>query len=238
LSLRSCEGFGREREWVDSFWLHAEGDYHKNIVLPLAQAIAHSPDLLHLDVEGDFDGDIPSLTDLFGNEVSETCLPLKYLSTSREMRLDEITLPHFKSLTSFNLWSETNCQHFWRVLLTEGIRLTELTAQTVSDGLIKFMAAYSPSLLIFKEQLTNATPEMLFRHALPLHCQTMCSLTPWIENQCHSSWFFSEVNASAILGCKKLNELSIGLQLLTCHGNSPTRHQSDLYPTMMLKISI
>jgi hypothetical protein len=204
---------GLRRIAVEGFY---HGECHKNVVLPLAQAISRSPELLHLDVWCEFDGETPLLNDLFGNEVSKTCLHLERLSTSWEMRLDEITLPHFKSLTSFSLWSDANCQDIWRVFLAKGIRLTELTAQTMSNELLEFIASYSGlhslSLLIFNEGLKNATAETFFRHALPLHHHTLRSLTLWIESQCHSSWFFSEVNASAILGCKKLNELCIGLQ--------------------------
>jgi hypothetical protein len=197
------------------------GDFDKYNLIPLAKTIAHSPELSHLDLMDHCFGTTPSLNDLFGHEVTETRLPLKHLSlTYWTVHLDEVILQHFKSLTSFSFQSfqnlDSGSKNIWKVFLVEGIRLTELSTNAVSDELVEFIASSSGlcslHLSIPGTQRTDATAEMFFCHPLPLHHHTLRSLNLSVEYESNSSWCFSKANASFIFGCQELDDLSVTLR--------------------------
>jgi hypothetical protein len=74
-------------------------DFRNNFSLPLAQAIAHSPEFSYLDVDGAMTchREIPSLHDLLGNKSINRDLPLRHLSLkSWDVCLDKVPLSHFK----------------------------------------------------------------------------------------------------------------------------------------------
>jgi hypothetical protein len=201
------------------------GDFRKTIVLPLAQAIAHSPALSYLNVDGQGiwgDFTIPSLHDIFGDTVRERGLPLRHLSLmSLDAYLDKVSLVHFKSLTSITFFKcrdyrqTTDGRLLWKAFLAEGIRLEELTVDDISSELVDFIASFSGLQRLALHDLgsTKASDniaDMFFRHALPMHRCTLHSLTLGAAYQ--GKWCFSEVNTAAILDCQKLNCLSIALQ--------------------------
>jgi hypothetical protein len=194
-----------------------KGDFNKNRILSLARAIAHSPELSHLDLKDWRFCDIPSLNDLFGGEVTETSFPLTRLSMdSWKVDLDEVILKHFKSLTSFTFRNlDGGGTNIWKVFLAEGIRLTELSTNAVSDELVEFVASSSGlrslHLSILGSQRTDGTAERFFCYALPMHHHTLRSLDLSVKYESNSGWCFSEANTSSILGCLKLHDLSITL---------------------------
>jgi hypothetical protein len=196
-------------------------DFRQNIALPLAQAIARSPELSYLDVCNLTD-DFPSLNDILANEASDKGLPLRYLSLKMfNACLDKVPLSHFKSLTSFTFHKyyekTTDSRPLWRAFLSECVRLEELSVDEVNSELMDFIASFSGlrhlALLRLSSESREASDdiaEVFFQHVLPVHCSTLRSLT--LEAVYQGEWCFSEDNAFMILDCQKLGYLSIALR--------------------------
>jgi hypothetical protein len=213
-------------------------DFRRNVVLPLAQAISRSPELSYLEVYNTMnDDDFPSLNDIFANEASETGLPLRYLSLNTfKACLDKVPLSHFKSLRSFtfhkynhrSFGQTTDSRHLWKAFLSECIHLEELNVDEVNGELMDFIASFSGlqhlTLLRLSSESREAsdnTAEVFFQHVLPVHRSTLRSLT--LEAVYQGKWCFSEDNASTILDCQKLGDLSIALRWENYHGENSQR---------------
>jgi hypothetical protein len=130
------------------------------------------------------------------------------------MPLNEITLPHLRSLTSLELHSYPgDVGQLWRSLLAEGIQLTELITERISDELLCYLALYSGLKTL---QIESMSPDLtnlvdkLFRDVLSRHMDTLETLylRTWFEGP----WCFGQSNADLILKCQKLSVLSMSVE--------------------------
>ncbi|KAH9479909.1 hypothetical protein JR316_0008505 [Psilocybe cubensis] len=159
--------------------------YRRDVVSGLRTLISNSPRLTHLDVGHNYrsdDSDISTLHDLLGAVPPASPLNLSHLTLRGWcIRLDDITLPHLRSLVSLSLHVNLDTRTFspsdlddsaheellrrtaafsssteeiWDTLREERICLKELTTDEVNDALLDYLSSYSG---LQKLTLTSAT---------------------------------------------------------------------------------
>lgn len=186
-----------------------------------------SPQLLHLELDsGQFWGDdrVPTLHDLFGKVSPGTALRLKHLSLSWwRWRLDSITLPHLKCLTSLELNSpvifrggEDDYSHdvseIWHTFRIEGIHLSDLGTSAMDEELLQYLGSYSglrrlklTSATGRTEKLSNNLADQFYKSVLPRHSQSLTNIEIYPGHQ--GRWCFGFHNASIISQCQQVKNL-------------------------------
>jgi hypothetical protein len=136
-------------------------------------------------------------------------------------------------LTSFTLHKSpryteaTDICSLWKTFLAEGIHLEELSVDQVGIELMDFIASFSGlhhlTLLHLggSRDPSHDMAEIFFRHAIPIHRNTSHYLN--LQAMYEGWWCFSEDNATIILDCQKLSDLSIVLRWEDYHGGNNQR---------------
>ena len=135
-------------------------DSFVKIIQPLSLLIANCPNLhtLHL---GPTYGPTASLHRLLRNCPPNVVLPLKHLGLQGfSLKLDSITLPHLRRLTSLTLYNYSTSEsdpdrayagtaesshpdEIWAILKTTDVRLNGIDVNHVSTALLDYISSYS-----------------------------------------------------------------------------------------------
>ena len=165
-------------------------NFREKIVPGIAQAIANSPDLKVLDVDSGQWGNegVTTLHDLFSDV--ESPLKLQHLGLARiGVGLDASILRHLQSLTSLE-WMSTafmkddnyanSTEEVWHTLGTEGIKLSRLETNLMSDGLLQYLSSYQ-GLRDLRLQRVSGNDDndsdrlanIFFQEVLPRHANSL-----------------------------------------------------------------
>lgn len=205
----------------------------KELCTHLGDAIVNCPNLSSLEAAGVskfYSNTMPSLYDLLGGVPKSQPLPLHHLAlTNVYLNLDNAILLHLKSLTSLKLRNcftphssleleeqkSSSIDHMWTTLRTSGIQLTSLdTDMMINAELIRYIASYFGLERLQIDdipQLPNTLAAQFFQVSLPRHANSLIYIS--ISPQFKGPWSFSEISASAIIQCQKLEYLSLRLDL-------------------------
>ena len=164
-------------------------DFRGKIVTGVAQAIAGSPNIKHLDFDSDAwwgRGREHSLHDLFSNVSVDSTLKLQNLGLAGiRVGLDARTIRHLRSLTSLqwmrNVVIQDNnyvnsTEGLWHTLKTERIQLAELKTDQMSDDLLQYLSSYEGLRDLRLDRISgkddddsNRLADTFFQEVLPRH---------------------------------------------------------------------
>jgi hypothetical protein len=195
------------------------GDLKSYIPDQVHRVIANSPGLTHLDItSGPSYGYYPSLRDLFA-KLSKTGVPLQlqHLGLSFwKLPVDTVTIPYLRSLTSlelygYPLYGDIERCRLWNNLLAEGVQLTELSSEEISDELLRYLVSYSGLKTLRLKSLNKADfADRFFHDVLPCHEDTLETLH--LQPRFEGPWCFGRGNADSILKCQKLSVLVMSVE--------------------------
>ncbi|KAJ6449677.1 hypothetical protein C8R45DRAFT_144428 [Mycena sanguinolenta] len=130
------------------------------------------------------------------------------------LRVDHSLLPHLRFLRC--LWLFGGDTSLWDRLREEGIRLSEICTDWITEGLLEYLSSYSGL-----EQLTvtcadaetaeesNRRTDKFFNNALPHHAQSLVSLS--CRGDSKGRWSFGTHNIGALSLLHKLNYLRMNV---------------------------
>ena len=145
------------------------------------------------------------------------------------VRLDKVTLPHLRHLTSLNLGIAFNepllapnvassPDEIWRNFIGSGIHLEELRHDSITMSLIDYLSSYSglkKLRLTFETWSDNrkhwAAADPFFNKCLVNHVDTLEELA--IVAHYESPWNFCSNNSMSIAKCTKLKLLTMNIYL-------------------------
>ena len=144
------------------------------------------------------------------------------------VRIDKVTLPHLRQLTSLELicrqhrfweWSPDSNSHprsIWSTFVGSGIQLEELVHNTTTTSLIDYLSSYTglKKLKLSVSQFMDASSSdqaatRFFNGVLSRHLETIESLS--LEAYYEGEWCFTSRNAGLIGQCTKLNHLLMSI---------------------------
>ena len=144
------------------------------------------------------------------------------------VRIDKITLPHLRQLTSLELiciqhrYSGQDLDYYgyprdiWSTFIGSGIQLEELVHNSTSTSLIDYLSSYSGlrklELLVTPFADASSSDEAatrFFNDVLSRHLETLESLS--LEAYYEGEWCFTSQNAGLISQCTKLNHLLMSI---------------------------
>jgi len=140
------------------------------------------------------------------------------------VRIDKITLPHLRQLTSLELICLQHAgqpedrvyygypRDIWSTFIGSGIQLEELVHNSTNPSLIDYLSSYSGlrklelSVTPFADAASSdEAATRFFNGVLSRHLETLESLR--LEAYCEDEWCFTSRNAGLISQCTKLNHL-------------------------------
>ncbi|KAF8886379.1 hypothetical protein BD779DRAFT_1441696, partial [Infundibulicybe gibba] len=209
----------------------------------IAEIIANSPHLTHLDILADsyqVAGYTATLHSLLGNVPRGRPLRLEHLGVSGCcVRLDHETLSHLRHLRSLELNSipyiPVNERQFytedllsksdrfgsspkdlWGAVEREGIPLEAVVA-VADDAVIDYLASTTGIKKIsIPEADTDVLANRFFTQVVLRHSKTLVSLS--IAADFEGSWCFGKHNVNILLECVQLSKLSIAVDTSSASG--------------------
>jgi hypothetical protein len=162
----------------------------------IAKAIANNPGLECLDLssgEWRYPRAMPDLHDYFTDSPHPPPHKLRHLGLSGiRLRLDERTIPLFRSLTSFewvniNRTNNASAEDVWRTLKSEEeIRFSRLKTSSMNDSLLDFLSSSSSKggmtdirleyLAEVNDEDSDRLARIFFQDVLPRHSDTLETL--------------------------------------------------------------
>lgn len=204
----------------------------EDIAQLLGETVANSPRLVYLDFDSlqCCDGErTPALCDLFGKLPTDPPLRLRHLRLNGcYMHLDNLILPHLRSLTSLTLGNyvlsdaySRSTRKIWSTLQSEGIYVTTLETYSIDEALLQYLASYSgleklslPHATGDTDELSDTLADEFYSVVLPKHANTLVNLV--VRSGYEGRWCFGDNNIAAILTCKKLSGLLMSVRWRVC----------------------
>ena len=184
----------------------------------LKQAIAHNPNLMHLDlyqVEVE-DGEMINISDLFDDVPPDQPLKLEHIRISPIFyQIMPTTSPHLRSITSINVcfpycWRPHAMDDVWQILFGEGIFVSEIQTNRVTQDMLNYLCCLDnlTSLSLYDldtvHQVRNQEFARLLFPVLIRHSKTLRRLR--LEPYDWGYWFLIPDSESALLRCINLEE--------------------------------
>lgn len=219
-------------------------DYRSHIICGLAEAIAKSPQLTHLEVDTkmyDASPETPTLHDLLSKVPQSSPLRLTHLSLHwMHARVDSVTLPHLRSLVSLNLYhihappstDDESIDHMWKrpstipdfyaALNREKIHLKQvLINEIVTDVILDYLGSYSGiealefnSISFNSAAESDALSKRLYVSVLPKHVDSIRMLT--IRPAYEGGWCYNQHDISQAAVLSQCNKLkSLSVALIS-----------------------
>ncbi|KAL0953886.1 hypothetical protein HGRIS_005058 [Hohenbuehelia grisea] len=196
------------------------GNMGAQILSPLAEVVAASPDLVSLTigVVGPWIN-TPGLRPLLLGVPSEQPLRLKELRLvgfpSGNVLSGNDTLLHLRELKVLEIAGlgigaigQQSSEDLWRALQREGIQLLRLTVQVIDEALIEYLASFAGlSELNLTVDGHEELSDQFYGRVLPRHASALRKLKIATSNE--GRWSFGAHNADAFLQCVEMREMSL-----------------------------
>ncbi|EDQ99702.1 uncharacterized protein LACBIDRAFT_295928 [Laccaria bicolor S238N-H82] len=204
-------------------------DYFMNIIEPISLLVAKSPNLHTLHV-GPTYGPAASLHQLLRHCRPNLVLPLKHLGLQGvSVKLDSITLPHFRRLTSLTLHHYTTSEsdsdracvdkaessrpdEIWAMLKTTDVRLTGIDVNQIPTSLLDYISSYSGLKKLRLARIDFETQEQsdlaaiqFYNTCLDKHTSSLEELV--VKAEYEGGWCLGDEALVVISLCKKLKIL-------------------------------
>lgn len=222
------------------------GEYHNGTFENLARMVAQSPQLNSIKMKSTLRFRVPldksqSLHQLF-QYYPKDAPPLRLRTLLLDtclLRLDNITIPHLKHLTSLTIknikdtsesrpvWSipeseeveaeqkrwGSNLQEIWSVILKANIFLEEITVDVVPPALVTYLSSYSGlktlKLATDGREHSDYLANQFYSKSLANHVQSLRILG--IQAIYEGSWCVGDHNLSLISQCINLERLDVSV---------------------------
>jgi hypothetical protein len=172
------------RKNLTKLTVHGSGDRFAKIVPGIAQTLARSPDIKHLEVHNHYSWlTRTALHDFFSDIPANTSLPLQHIGLSGIRMYPNASITrHLRGLTS--LFVDEKYAHstkgIWQALQTEGIQLAHLRTVDLNDALLQFLSSYQglrDLRLDFvsgkDDDDSDRLAEIFFKDVLPQHADSL-----------------------------------------------------------------
>ncbi|KAF9529518.1 hypothetical protein CPB83DRAFT_256716 [Crepidotus variabilis] len=162
-------------------------------------------------------------------------LPLETLALEcLRILLDDITLPHFRSLKYLRIRNNLVNPEFgstytqiWDTLRQESIHLTTIDCNLgiVEEGLMAYLMSYQGTKSLefdsehqwYDSKKADVVAHRFFLEVVPKICQSLERLI--VNTHISNGWCFSEETSEAFKSCKRLRELQVSIDVV---GNETT----------------